>query len=111
MIFALLAAAFATLTATGAPLADDDFSRSYVVWISPDEGECIFFMTDAGEDAKQLTETLRAHYDVSKGIELLTDVDTSRRCISKAQKAVKRAGFSRFRVRRGTDADRSPGIP
>lgn len=88
-----------------------DFSRSYVVWIKTDRGRCTFFMSDAGEDAHQLTETLRQNYNPSAGIEILTDSDTPRRCVAKAEKAVKRSGFSLFRVRRGTDADRSPGIP
>lgn len=88
-----------------------DFSRSYVVRIATDRGQCTFFMTDAGEDADQLTETLRQSYKASAGIEILTDRNTPRRCVTKAQKAVKRAGLSLFRVRRGTDADRSPGIP
>jgi hypothetical protein len=68
-------------------------------------------MTDAGEDADQLSDTLRRNYDVAAGIEILTASDTPRRCVAKAQRAVKRAGFSHVRVRRGTEADRSPGIP
>lgn len=97
--------------ATGSSTDTMDFSRSYVVWIATDRGRCTFFMTDAGEDANQLTETLQQNYNASAGIEILTNSDTPRRCVAKAQKAAKRAGFSLFRVRRDMDADRSPGIP
>ena len=88
-----------------------DFSRSYVVWIAYNERRCTFFMTDAGEDAKQLTDTLRRNYDATSGIEILTDRETPDRCVAKARKAVSNAGFTHFRVRLGTDADRSPSIP
>jgi hypothetical protein len=111
MSFALALLASAAQVTAGSSEETVDFSRSYVVWIATDRGRCTFFMTDAGENADQLTETLRQNYDASAGIEILTDSDTSKRCVAKAQKAVKRAGFSRFRVRRGAEADRSPGIP
>lgn len=88
-----------------------DFSRSYMVWVATWKGRCTYFMTDAGEDAAQLTETLRSHYDKALGMEILTDGETPRRCIVKARKAVANAGFRHFRVRLGTDRDRSPGIP
>lgn len=88
-----------------------DFSRSYAVWIVYNERRCTFFMTDAGEDAKQLTDTLRRNYDAAAGIEILTDRETPNRCVAKARQAVSNAGFKHFRVRLGTDADRSPGIP
>lgn len=110
MSVALALLAAAAQSAAGPSTGNDDFSRSYVVWIATDAGKCSFFMTDAGEGADQLTETLRQNYNVAAGIEILTDRDTPRRCVAKAKKAVKRAGISRFRVRRGTDADRSPGI-
>jgi hypothetical protein len=111
MSFALALLASAAQATAGSSEEPVDFSRSYVVWIASDRGRCTFFMTDAGESADQLTETLRQNYDASAGIEILTQSGTPNRCIAKAEKAVKRAGFSRFRVRRGTDADRSPGIP
>ncbi|KTT99883.1 hypothetical protein NS355_05750 [Sphingomonas yabuuchiae] len=109
LAFALLASA--AQVATGSSTDTMDFSHSYVVWIATDRGRCTFFMTDVGEDADQLTETLRQNYNASAGIEILKDSHTPHRCVAKVQKAVKRAGFSMFRVRRGTDADRSPGIP
>jgi hypothetical protein len=111
MSLALALLASVAQVPTGSSTENADFSRSYVVWIATDRGQCTFFMTDAGEDADQLTETLRQNYNASAGIEILTDQDTPSRCIAKAEKSVKRAGFSRFRVRRGTDADRSSGIP
>ena len=111
MILALASLAVMVQAVTAIPATNADFSRSFVVWIATDHGHCNFFMTDAGEDADQLTETLRQNYDSTTGIEILTDSDTPRRCIATAQKAVKRAGFVQVRIRRGTDADRSPGIP
>ncbi len=111
MSLALALLASTAQVATGSSTYTMDLSRSYVVWIATDRGRCTFFMSDAGENADQLTETLRQNYNASAGIEILTDSDTPRRCVAKAEKAVKRAGFSLFRVRRGTDADRSPGIP
>ena len=87
-----------------------DFSRSYSAWTSVVDGACIFFVTDAGLDARQLREEL-SDYDKQAGIEILTSDDTPARCISKARSAVRKAGFQHVRVRPGTDADRSPGIP
>ena len=29
-----------------------DFSRSFVVWVGPEDGGCTYFMTDVGESAK-----------------------------------------------------------
>jgi hypothetical protein len=111
-VIATLALLASLMQATAAAsVTDADFSRSYVVWIAVDEGHCTFFMTDVGEDAAQLTQTLRENYHPRNGIEILTSADTPSRCVRKAQRAVRRAGFSHFRVRRGTDADRSPGIP
>lgn len=88
-----------------------DFSRSYAVWIAHSGGKCSFFMTDVGMNATQLTEVLQKHYDETKGIEILTDQDTPERCVIIGRDAVRDAGFQNFRVRRGTNADRSPGIP
>jgi hypothetical protein len=110
MFLALALLASAAQVTRSSP-KETDFSHSYVVWIATDRGRCTYFMTDAGEDADQLTETLRQNYDASAGIEILTVSDSPTRCVAKAEKAIKRAGFSRFRVRRGRDADRSPGIP
>jgi hypothetical protein len=93
------------------PSPEPDFSRSYAVWIAYNEGRCTFFMTDAGEDAKQLRDTLRRNYAATAGIEILTDHETPSRCVAKARKAVTNAGFKHFRVRLGTDADRAAGIP
>jgi hypothetical protein len=111
MLVAFVILAAATQAEVRASAAPFDFSRSYVVAISTDEGRCTFFMTDAGEDARQLTDTLRRNYDASLGIEILTDGRTPARCVTKAQRAVTKAGFRHYRVRPATDLDRSPGIP
>lgn len=88
-----------------------DFSRGYVVWAGSDRGRCNYFMTDVGESAKQLTETLRENYPLSAGIEILTDDDTPARCATIGVRAARKAGFTHVRIRPGTDKDRSPGIP
>lgn len=119
MIAAATLLAAALSQAADRPAPDFDFSRSYVVWIAKDAvvwiakdaRPCIFFMTDAGENARQLADTLRRNYDPAAGIEILTNSDTPARCVSQARKAVRNGGFVNFRVRRGTDADRYPGIP
>ena len=88
-----------------------DFSRGYVVWAGSDRGRCNYFMTDVGESAAELTETLRQNYPASAGIEVLTDRDTPERCAIIGLKAARKAGFEHVRIRPGTDKDRSPGIP
>lgn len=111
MIAAVTLLAAALSQSTDRPDPQFDFSRSYVVWIASEARRCSFFMTDVGENAKQLADTLRQNYDPAAGIEILTDADTPARCVSQARKAVRNGGFTNFRVRQGTDADRSPGIP
>lgn len=89
-----------------------DFSRSYVIWISVDEGRCVFWLTDAGENASEVTESLSSSgYNKALRIELLTERSTPQRCVRRGRMAVSTAGFTKIRVRRGTERDRSPGIP
>jgi F420-0:gamma-glutamyl ligase len=68
-------------------------------------------MTDVNESAKELTVTLRENYRAAVGIEVLTDKDTPARCAAAGVRAAQTAGFYHVRIRPGTDADRSPGIP
>jgi hypothetical protein len=82
MLFALVVlAAAATPVEAAEPF---DFSRGYVVWAGSDRGGCAYFMTDVGESAEQLTDTLRDNYPLSAGIEILTDKDTPDRCATSA---------------------------
>ena len=106
--------ALAVLVATAHPVdaaEPFDFSRGYVVWAGSDHGRCNYFMTDVGESAEQLTETLRDNYPLAAGIEILTDNATPKRCAAIGVQAAQKAGFKHIRVRLGTDKDRSPGIP
>jgi F420-0:gamma-glutamyl ligase len=68
-------------------------------------------MSDVNESAKQLTATLRENYKAAVGVEVLTDKDTPARCAAAGVRAAQKAGFHHVRIRPGTDADRSPGIP
>jgi hypothetical protein len=79
VLLAIFAVASQVVNATST--ITPDFSRSYVVWLATDEDQCTFFMTDAGLDADQLTDTLQRNYDAAAGIEILTDNDTPHRCI------------------------------
>src|SRR5947209_5570377 len=76
MAFAFASLALMAQAAKASPATIANFSRSYVVWIAPDHGPCTFFITDVGENANQLTETLRQNYDVTAGIEILFDGNT-----------------------------------
>jgi transposase InsO family protein len=108
----LIALAVLAVAATQVEAATPfNFSRGYVVWAGSDGGRCNYFMTDAGESAKQLTDTLRNNYPPSAGIEILTDKYTPDGCATIGARAARRAGFQHVRIRPGTDKDRSPGIP
>ena len=110
MIYTLLSALLLPLEPPVAPLKH--FVGSYAVWLSANEGRCNFWLTDVGENSSQLTQSLsNGVYDKALGIELLTQRDTPRRCVRQGQLAASKAGFSKIRVRRGTQRDRSPGIP
>lgn len=104
----ILAAAMAAPAATSESF---DFSRSYAIWAGSDHGRCQYFVTDAGESARQITDTLRRNYRAAAGIEVLTDRDTPIHCAADGVRAAKKAGFQHVRTRPGTEADRVPGIP
>jgi hypothetical protein len=110
MLLELILAAVSASPPTPSPPAQD-FSRSYGVWVSVDKGECIYWLTDVGLDAQQLTETLSENYQAQLGIEILTSRDTPKRCVTEARQAASRAGFTLIRARAGTDKDRLHGIP
>lgn len=97
-------------TAFASPPAER-FSRSYGVWVSVDKGQCIYWLTDVGLDARQLTDALGNGYQPQLSLEILTSVDTPNRCVTDAEAAAEKAGFKVIRARRGTDRDRLNGIP
>ena len=110
MLWTLFLIAVSASPPTASPPAQD-FSRSYGVWVSVDKGECIYWLTDVGQDAQQLTETLSENYQPQLGLEILTTRDTPKRCVKEARVAASKAGFRLIRARRGTDKDRLHGIP
>ena len=105
----LLAAFVSWSSAVGKP--NGNFSRSYGVWVSVDQGKCVYWLTDVGLNATQLTEALSNGYQTKLGIEILTSAETPARCVVEARGAVTKAGFTLMRSRRGTDKDRLHGIP
>lgn len=112
MLFSFALGAFVAiqLAAEPAPTAPRQ-SRSYVLWVSAHQKDCTYWLTDAGMGEKQLKNALRTSYDPTYGLEVLTNPDTPHRCVTKAQRAAKEAGFTSVRVRPGTEKDRSLGIP
>lgn len=94
------------------PTVPADLSQGYGIWVSVDRGSCIYWLTDAGLDARQLTETLKEHgYEAGRGADIILDDVVPARCIRDAERAVRRAGFTDVRVRPGTEKDRMHGIP
>lgn len=107
----MLLAAF-LMTGALMPVDRSDFSESYAIWVSVDRERCIYWLTDTGLNSHQLTDALeRNGYEVRRGAEILTTDQTPVRCIDEATRAVKRAGFTSIRARRGTEKDRMRGIP
>jgi len=99
-------------TAVLAAAYQPDFSQSYGVWVSADQGRCAYWITDVGLSSRQLTDTLEQNgYDVKRGAEILTNADTPVQCIREATRAVRKAGFVDVRARLGTEKDRLHGIP
>jgi len=87
------------------------FRSSYGLFVSRDAGHCIYWLTDAGIDARQLRLKLAQEYDHARGLEVLTDPHTSRRCAERARRVAIAAGFRNVRIRLAEDKDRMPGIP
>jgi hypothetical protein len=110
MLWSLFIAALFALTPTAGSAAQN-FSQSYGVWVSVDDGECVYWLTDVGLNAQQLTDALSHDYQAQLGLEILTSRDTPRRCMAEARASASKAGFTLIRARRGTDKDRLHGIP
>lgn len=111
MLIALaIVTAVATSSADVSP-APFHFSRSYGVWVGSYQGRCTYFLTDVGEDAEKLTHTLQEGYDITKGLEVLTNDYSLSGCAAGAVRAARKAGFKHVRIRRGAESDRLHGIP
>ena len=110
MVWSLFVGALIALPPAAGPTAPD-FSTSYGVWVSLDKGQCMYWLTDVGLDAQQLTDALSNDYQTKLGLEILTSPGTPRRCVAEARASASRAGFTIIRARRGTDKDRLHGIP
>lgn len=94
------------------PTGPTDLSQGYRIWVSVDRGNCIYWLTDTGLNARQLTETLKRNgYEVGRGADILGNDVTPARCIRDATRAVRRAGFTDIHARPGTEKDRMHGIP
>ena len=92
--------------AAAAP-SPSSFANSYGLDAGVDKGQCIFFLTDTGMSASEVTTKLmRDGYDTSRGLEVLLTADTPRKCGEMGRKAALDAGFKAVRVRLATDKDR-----
>lgn len=73
-----------------------DFTQSYGVWVSQDERQCVYWLTDVGMNATQLTGALGSGYEVQRGLEILISPNTPDRCVRDAKAAATKAGFRSF---------------
>src|SRR4051812_5892475 len=84
-----------------------EFAQSYGLDVGEDKGRCLFFLTDTGMTAAQVTTKLtQDRYDTSRGLEVLVTRTTPRRCGELGRKAALKAGFKAVRVRLATAKDR-----
>lgn len=85
----------------------DEFAQSYGLEVGEDHGGCLFFLTDTGLTAAEVTTKLtRDGYDISRGLEVLVTRMTPRRCGDLGRQAALKAGFKAVRVRLATSKDR-----
>jgi hypothetical protein len=92
-------------SADAAPAAE--FSNSYGLDVGEHQGRCIFFLSDTGMTAAEVTRKLkRDGYDKSRGLEVLVTKTSPRKCAELGQKAARNAGFKAVRVRLAADKDR-----
>lgn len=88
-----------------------DFSRSPVVYIDTEEGRCLYFFTDGGENYAGFARTL-SKLDKARGIEVLTSPSTASRCVARAVKKLKQARIMhQVRPARADDPDLFPPPP
>ena len=104
---AVLLIASSTAFATTAAPADQKFTNSYGLDVGENQGRCIFFPTDTGMTAPEVTTKLKQDgYDTSRGLEVLLTNTTPRTCGELGRKAALSAGFTAVRVRLATGKDR-----
>jgi hypothetical protein len=95
------------MTAAQSTPSADKFANSYGLDVGEHEGRCVFFLTDTGMSAAEVTTRLRSDgYDTSRGLEVLVTKATSRKCGEVGRKAALKAGFKAVRIRVARDKDR-----
>jgi hypothetical protein len=95
------------LPAPAMAASSDEFARSYGLDVGEYQGRCLFFLTDTGMTAAEVTTKLAQDgYDTSRGLEVLVTRTTPRRCGELGRKAALKAGFKAVRVRLATPKDR-----
>lgn len=103
--FLLIASSVAAAPSAASP--GDKFANSYGLDVGEYQGQCIFFLTDTGLSAPEVTTKLRQDgYDTSRGLEVLLTQTTPRKCGEVGRKAALNAGFKAVRVRLATEKDR-----
>jgi hypothetical protein len=87
--------------------SEDEFKNSYGLNVGEYHGRCVFFLTDTGMTAPEVTEQLvKDGYDTSRGLEVLLTKTTPSKCGRLGRNAALKAGFKAVRVRLATDKDR-----
>ena len=85
----------------------DKFTNSYGLDVGEQYGRCLFFLTDTGMSAAEVTAKLKEDgYDTARGLEVLLTEATPRKCGELGRKAALKAGFKAVRVRIATVKDR-----
>ena len=102
----LLVAAFVAVAAPNGASAADEFANSYGLDVGIDQGRCVFFLSDTGMSAAEVTTKLKVDgYDLERGLEVLLTEQTPRKCGEAGRKAALAAGFKSVRVRQATEQD------
>lgn len=85
----------------------DSFTNSYGLDVGVEQGRCVFFLTDMGMSAVEVTMKLKEDgYDTSRGLEVLLTKSTPGKCGELGREAALKAGFKQVRVRLATDKNR-----
>ena len=100
-------AALLLIASAASAASADSFTNSYGLDVGEQQGRCVFFLTDTGMSAAEVTAKLKQDgYDTSRGLEVLLTKTTPRKCGELGRKAALKAGFTMVRVRLATDKDR-----
>ena len=96
-----------SIAAAQGGVSADKFRNSYSLDVGEHGGRCLFFLTDTGMSAAEVTTSLKKDgYDTARGLEVLVTKTTPRKCGELGRKAAFEAGFKAVRVRLATDKDR-----